>query len=346
MTYFIGWDIGGAHLKASVVSRKKVIAVYQAPCPLWQGLTVLAEATRLILSYLPKNRVYRHGLTMTGELVDLFDSRKQGVEKIIGIMRQLLGENHLFLFVGKSHLISVNKFALDDYEQIASANWLASVMYVAKKVPQGLFVDIGSTTTDILSFNQGHVNTVGLNDYERLCSNELIYTGIVRTPVMAITPRVQDGENTVGLMAEQFATMADVYRLTEELHEYHDQMPTADGAEKTQFASAKRLSRMLGCDFYPEELGRWQKIANHLRHLQLERIKQGCLQQLERLKQTDKNVMIGAGVGRFLVKDIATDLNMDYLDFTELVFCDDHFNSEFQPADCAPAISVALLFEH
>ncbi|MFI3179427.1 MAG: H4MPT-linked C1 transfer pathway protein, partial [Methylococcaceae bacterium] len=38
----MGWDIGGAHVKAAVInSRGEVIAVYQQPCPLWKGLDQL-----------------------------------------------------------------------------------------------------------------------------------------------------------------------------------------------------------------------------------------------------------------------------------------------------------------
>ena len=42
----------------------------------------------------------------------------------------------------------------------------------------------------------------GYSDYERLISQELIYTGIVRTPVMAIADCIEDQGREVGLMAE------------------------------------------------------------------------------------------------------------------------------------------------
>src|SRR6267154_2542532 len=52
----------------------------------------------------------------------------------------------------------------------------------------------------------------------------------------------------IPLMAEHFATTADVYRLTGELDERHDQHPSADSAEKTLAGSARRLARMIGRD--------------------------------------------------------------------------------------------------
>ena len=39
---FLGWDIGGAHLKIANVSNNGVIlSVEQYPTPLWKGLSIL-----------------------------------------------------------------------------------------------------------------------------------------------------------------------------------------------------------------------------------------------------------------------------------------------------------------
>ena len=41
----LGWDLGGAHLKAAAVARSgKVVWVRQLPCPLWLGLEHLDRA--------------------------------------------------------------------------------------------------------------------------------------------------------------------------------------------------------------------------------------------------------------------------------------------------------------
>ena len=65
---------------------------------------------------------------------------------------------------------------------------------------------------------------------------------------MAITDAIEFEGLRIPLMAEHFATTADVYRLTGELDERHDQHPSADGAEKTLPGSARRLARMIGRD--------------------------------------------------------------------------------------------------
>jgi (4-(4-[2-(gamma-L-glutamylamino)ethyl]phenoxymethyl)furan-2-yl)methanamine synthase len=270
----VGWDIGGAHVKAAVISTGKIIAVYQQPCSLWKGLDQLQFAVNNIMQELGDAN-FQHAITMTGELVDLFDNRDDGVKQIIQTMTKLLPESEILVFAGRDGFMKCSQVEAAYYTSIASANWLASAMFAAQKQRSGLFVDCGTTTTDILLLDNGQVLAEGYTDYQRLISQELIYTGIVRTALMAVTQTALDQGKKIGLMAEYFATMADVYRVTGELNNAHDQTDTADGAEKTELASAKRLSRMIGCDFYPEELPRWLQFAENIRSQQIQQILSG-----------------------------------------------------------------------
>ncbi len=339
----IGWDIGGAHVKVAVIYKKEIIAVYQQPCPLWQGLNQLENAVQTLLNKLPSQMNQRHAITMTGELVDLFANRHDGVQQIIQTMTSLLANGEVQIFCGKQGLLPPTLIDETYYDAIASANWLASATFAAKHFQACLFVDIGSTTTDILLCENGDVQAEGYSDYARLCSQELIYTGIVRTAIMAVVQTVLDNGQQVGAMAEYFATMADVYRLTGELTESHDQTLTADGAKKSIEASARRLSRMLGDDFKLEELPRWQAVAFDIRQQQLQRIQQGCIRQLARRASKNTLPLVGAGIGRFLVQEIAENLQCPYVDFSTL-FTLKHSDSDFNSADCAPAVAVAYLY--
>ena len=50
----VGWDIGGAHLKAAWLNPDgEVLAVFQEPCPLWQGINTLEIALSHIIEQLP-----------------------------------------------------------------------------------------------------------------------------------------------------------------------------------------------------------------------------------------------------------------------------------------------------
>ena len=338
----MGWDIGGAHVKAAVINPAGgIIGVYQQPCPLWKGLDQLRSVVNRIMEEAPGVQT-RHAVTMTGELVDLFEDREDGVKQIIKTMTELLPQMHCLLFAGLEGFLKSGQVQARHYQAIASANWLASASFAAQKVGSGLFVDIGSTTTDILLLKEGKVLAQGYTDYQRLLSRELIYTGIVRTAVMAVAQTAIDQDQEIGLMAEYFATMADVYRVTGELDEHHDQTGTADGAEKTITASARRLSRMTGSDFFPEELPRWRQFAENIRAQQLQKIQQGCEYRIKNIDYPNNNAMIGAGVGRFLVKQLAQVSGYRYLDFSDL-FPESAKQTGLTAADCAPAVAVAFL---
>jgi probable H4MPT-linked C1 transfer pathway protein len=341
-TNIIGWDIGGAHVKAAVINPEgMVIAVYQQPCPLWKGLDQLRSAVTRIMREASGSNC-RHAITMTGELVDLFEHREDGVKQIIDTMTALLPQRRCLLFAGKEGFLESAQVEAGHYQAIASANWLASASFAAQKVGSGLFVDIGSTTTDILLLNDGKVLAQGYTDYQRLLSRELIYTGIVRTAVMAVAQTARDQGREIGLMAEYFATMADVYRVTGELNEHHDQCETADGAEKTITASARRLSRMIGSDFVPEELPRWHQFAENIRAQQLQKIQRACEYRIQNETTLKNKPMVGAGVGRFLVKQLAQLSGYPYLDFSDL-FPESAKQTGLTAADCAPAVAVAFL---
>ncbi len=340
----VGWDIGGAHVKAAFINAQgKLLSVYQQPCPLWKGLEYLQQAVSIILTDISEPADC-HAITMTGELVDLFVDRDDGVKQITATMQALLVGQRCYIYAGLAGFIPAAQVKASHYSAIASANWLASAGFAAQKIGNGLFVDIGSTTTDILVLKDGQVKAQGYSDYQRLISQELVYTGIVRTAVMAVAQTAHDQGQGIGIMAEYFATMADVYRVTGELDEAHDQTETADGNEKTLIASARRLSRLLGSDFVVEDLPRWKAFAENIREQQLQKILQACLCRLQAGELEKQPPLIGAGVGRFLVKELAQRLDRPYVDFTDLL-PSALIQTGLNAADCAPAVAVACLLK-
>ena len=337
----IGWDIGGAHLKAAIVTKQGLIEqVFLEACPLWQGMSQLEQAVQSILSQLPLSN-YLHVITMTGELVDCFDNRDQGVSSIIATMQKLLAGQDLAVYAGMRGFLSPADISPQEYLYIASANWLASASLAARQVGEGLFIDIGSTTTDLLLLNHHQVNTQAYTDYQRLVSGELIYTGIVRTAIMAITQSAEFKGVQLGLMAEYFATMADVYRLTGDLNEAHDHTATADGHEKTSLRSAIRLSRMIAYEFNQQDWNDWLAFAHHLKNLQKQRVLAGITKRLSQTNSISSPKLIGAGIGRFLVKEIATEQGYAYQDFAEMLPQTNGLTIDAN--DCAPAVAVAYL---
>ncbi|MGH8502313.1 MAG: hydantoinase/oxoprolinase family protein [Gammaproteobacteria bacterium] len=341
----VGWDVGGAHVKAASLNLDGAVQhVIQRPCPLWRGLPQLRITLRSMLEDMQIDNA-AHAITMTGELADIFPDRAHGVRDLLSVMVQQFADAPLLVYAGRNGFVSPDA-AASQIEQVASANWLAAATFVAARMSEGLYIDVGSTTTDMLTFSHGRVEARGFTDHARLAHDELIYTGVVRTPVMAITDRVARAGEWVSLMAEQFATMADVYRLTGDLPQYADMLPSADGGDKTEAASARRLARMLGVDTVDREPAtdpnEWVRVAEYIADCQLARLRVACETHLSRGLLGAKAPLVGAGVGRFLVRAMAMRLQRPFVDFGTF-FPPEPLAGGAAIADCAPAVAVALL---
>ncbi|MGF1612114.1 MAG: hydantoinase/oxoprolinase family protein [Kiloniellales bacterium] len=334
-----GWDLGGAHLKvARVGGGGQVERVLQLPCALWRGLGELDAALQQANQAI--GPAARHAVTMTGELVDLFESRAEGVARLVEVMAACYGAQTVRFYGGKAGFLTPDAAAVR-WAEVASANWLASAAFAAACLPEGLLLDVGSTTTDVVPFARGRVLAQGFTDDARLRCGELVYRGVTRTPVMAVAEAVPFRGALQPLMAEFFASMADVYRLTGELPEDADQHATADGRAKTPAASARRLARMLGLDADKVELAPWCALAADLARRQRRTIEDAAARVLSRGELGAMAPLVGAGVGRFLVPELAAALGRPCRDFADLI--EGSAEAKEAAARSAPAAAVALL---
>lgn len=337
-TAVIGWDIGGAHLKAAWAEDGRLRDAVQVPCRLWQGLGELDTALTTILDHLPAGA--DHVVTMTGELVDLFDDRTQGVHTLIDRIAAAVPPGRLRVYAGRRGLLSPQE-ARGQVMDVASANWMATAAVVAKRLPAALLVDMGSTTTDIVPVRDGGVAARGVTDHDRMAVEELLYTGLTRTAVMAMERTALVAGERLPMMAEYFATSADLYRVLGRLDEAADQHPAADNGQKTVEASLRRLARMVGHDAGDYDPAVWRAMAGDLVERQLRRIHDAASRVLSAgapLLPSDAPV-VGAGVGRAVVREVAARLGRPYLDFCDVVGAP----GQGWVASCAPAAAMALL---
>ena len=334
-----GLDLGGAHLKAAQVTTDGSVAeALQLPCTLWRGLdhleTALVEAKEKLR---PLGRI---AVTMTGELVDFFPDRRTGVARLLGTLTAAWPEAACVVWAGYRGFVPLADAAAHAGE-IASANWLATAKLVARRVGDGLLVDLGSTTTDVIVCAGSEVRAAGMTDRERLATGELVYAGLTRTPVMALAAEAPFAGRRVALMNELFATSADLYRLLGLLSEDADQHGTADGGPKTPVASARRLARMIGADLVDGQPEDWRRFAGVLARCLARRVEDAVALQLSRGLIPDQSPLIGAGCGRFLVGRLADGMDRPWRDFVELIRVEGHARD--WAATCAPAVAVALL---
>jgi len=339
MTSVIGWDLGGANLKLARIEGGEVRDAAQVPCPIRQDRGKFDAALAQALSLCPPGAV--HAVTMTGELSDVFSDRAEGVAYLVEMMRKATDDEALF-YAGRSGFFDYIR-AAECANDVASANWHASAAFVAQCIPDGLFLDVGTTTTDLIPLKGGNVAARAFADGERMAERELIYTGAVRTPLMAIARSVPFKGRMQGVAAERFATMADVWRLLGELPAGADPYPTPDLKGKTTQESAVRLARMLGRDLADAGLLAVTDAARHFAACQLAEIEAAAQSLCAREDIGADAPVIGAGCGRFIAKKIAERLGRPYRDFADLIACDPRLGEAV--AACAPAVAVGLLAE-
>ena len=334
----IGWDIGGANLKLARLEGARIVQVAQIPCPIKQDRSKFDDALAQALALVPKASL--HAVTMTGELSDVFANRNEGVSYLVALMQAATASQELLIYGGRAGFLSA-EHARVRVPDVASANWHASAALVAAHACEGLLIDVGTTTTDLIPVAANEVAARGYSDGERLTKSELLYAGVVRTPVMAITREAPFKGRMQGIAAERFATMADVYRLTGELSEDADPYPTPDQRGKSREESAARLARMLGRDAAEGADEDWAAAARYLASCQLRQIGAAAANLIAREALSREGAIIGAGCGRFIVHRLAAQSGHAYLDFADLIEVDDAACD--LAASCAPAVAVALL---
>jgi len=334
----VGWDIGGAHLKAARAEGDRIIATVQVAAPLRLGLERLsqsfAEARERI------GPADWQIVTMTGELADTFASRSEGVASLTAAAVRELAPGRVMIYAGRAGFVAPAEAAKHVID-IASANWFASASVVGKAIGSSLFMDMGSTTTDIVPIVDGIVAARGYTDAERLANGELVYTGMVRSFLMATASRVPFAGGWTELVHENFANMADVHRILGCLPDGADQMATADGRAKTKAASQARLARIVGRDVDDADPSAWTALAQYFAEAQIRAITDGGMLVLSRDQLPTDAPIVAAGIGAHLLQEVARRFARDCIDFASLI--DASPSARGAVSSVAPAAAAAIL---
>jgi (4-(4-[2-(gamma-L-glutamylamino)ethyl]phenoxymethyl)furan-2-yl)methanamine synthase len=338
MTIVVGWDVGGVHLKAARAEDARIVRAAQFASPLRGGLERLRQAFGEAKALV--GRADHHVVTMTGELADTFASRPEGVEQLAALAADALTDAPVLIYAGPAGLVRPHD-ARKHAAQIASANWHVCAGLVAHQCASALFVDLGSTTTDVVPLVGGKVAARGYTDAQRLAAGEMVYTGLVRGFVMATADRAPLAGSWTTLVNENFATMADVHRILGSLPDGADLMVTADGREKTVAASRARLARMVGADAADLDDTAILALARWFAEAQLRAIIDAAMLTASAAALPIDAPVVGAGIGTTIVAEAARRLHRPYVAFDGLI--DVAPEARAAAVHCAPAAALALL---
>lgn len=291
---WIGLDIGGANLKIAD-GRGRAASLSFA---LWREPQGLAAAIASLIDdfgVLSKSPV---ALTMTGELADCYATKADGVRAIVGAtLDAVQGRMVRVASTDDRWLTPVE--AKEGTHLVAAANWRLGGRLVGRLYPngRGVWVDIGSTTTDVIPIDQGKVIAAGVNDTQRMLTRELVYTGVRRTPICALVNRLPYRGHQCSIAAEWFATTADVWLLLGLLPEDPTDCGTADGRPMVRQSAIERLARCVCADRTSFDESDALAAAQHIAAIQVAKI-------VDTIACHDAEWAFFTGEGEFLSKQV------------------------------------------
>jgi hypothetical protein len=331
----LGLDIGGANTKAASAEGKYAKSVY---LPLWKNSPLEKVLKRINAEQKPE----AVAVVITGELADIFTSKIEGLERIMTAACRAFSCPVYFWghdgFVENDIINPTNTTSIvdmvntTDILHIAAANWSASAGLLAREIGDCLFVDMGSTTTDLIAIKSRSL--AAKTDFLRLASGELVYMGLLRTSLACILPVARIRGHHVPLAPELFAIIADARLVLGHIDLDRYTCDTADGKDKSRSSSLRRLTRSVCADL--EEIGESGAMAI---------AEQACTEQKRTLteameRQSERHGLervAAAGIGEWLIAEAANTLGMECILLSEL------YGSRI--SDVFPAYATARLLE-
>lgn len=329
---YLGLDIGGANLKIADGRG------YAASCffPLWQRPHDLAEALAELITDAPAAE--QLVVTMTGELADCFATKADGVEAILDAVVEVAGERGVGVYLCDGRLVGVEAARAEALLSGAS-NWHVLAAFAGRYCEggSGLLLDIGSTTSDIIPIGKNGPRAVGRTDPERLQAGELVYTGVERNPICAVTPVLSWRGEFCPVAQELFATTSDAYVILGELAEDVDDLNTADGRSRTKPNARGRLARAVCADstMFSEEDA--QRSAEMVRAAQLQQLENAARQVLSCMETPPSEIVL-SGHGEFLARELIARLELD----CRVVSLSKQLGGEISRCGCAHALAVLV----
>lgn len=330
----LGLDIGGAYIKAALVEYEggeiRNISAEIEYFPIWKDRDGLTEKLKHAVT---TKDVERLGVTTTVEVSDAFPTKREAINKVLDSVEEVFMPTPAYVLTTEPSLITVSDARKKPY-LVGSANWIAAPWFLSLTTSEGIVVDMGSTTTDIVPIKNGKVAALGKTDLDRLANGELVYTGALRTNLATIVDTVPVRGKVTRVSSEYFAITADVYRVLEKISEKEYSCETPNGRGKDKQDCLSRIARLICSD---TETLTEEELIEISRYIQLEQVRlvNNAVKQVTSNINLENPRMYIAGVGSFLLRDVAGNLGLSCEDLS------DTFGKE--AAIVAPCIGLAVM---
>ena len=339
---YIGWDIGGAHTKYTISFKSKdIVECRIIHCELWKSLSKLDDIIQNVNSKYKEKFNIINLITMSAEMCDIFPSRAKGVKSILSLFEKRDFINHIY---AKDNKI-LNLEGFKEYSSCESTNWMVIAEYLKNIEKNMVAIDIGSTTTDLVLVKDHVCINTRYDDYSGLNTKELLYTGVLRTPIYSVTNSIILNKKTYNIIPENFTTMSDIYRLLNIIKNKSDYTNTADGRSKSIKDTLHRISRVFGFDYTASKNSTIIMLSKKIMSMHLDQISYTIKNHIKNNFSNTKNLrIIGMGVGRTLIEIICTKNKWKYMSLDKYINI--KYNKRlYNPTDAAPSCLSSLLLK-
>lgn len=320
MINIVGWDIGGANVKAALLAcqggETKTVRVMSHPFEIWRDKERLPAVLQAVLEEIsPGSPPQAMAVTMTAELADVFATKKEGVLFVLESVLASFPYSQIYALSLSGEFVPLAEARAQPLN-FAAANWLATALWIARQNPNCLVVDVGSTTTDILPILDSRVSTKGRTDLERLICGELVYSGVLRTNLAAIVQSVPVRGCSSRVSSEYFAISGDMHLILGNLDPEDYTCPTPDGRPPSLEFARQRLARLVCADMEMLSLEEIDEIAHYVFEQQVRQISEAILQVFSFLPEHRDLPIFALGSGRFLAVEVVRRLGMEIRDLS------------------------------
>jgi (4-(4-[2-(gamma-L-glutamylamino)ethyl]phenoxymethyl)furan-2-yl)methanamine synthase len=320
MLAILGWDIGGANIKAAWLAYEAgaVITVKTAsrPFEIWRGLDRLQAILQEMAAEVAPQPPQAMALTMTAELADIFSTKRAGVIAILKSVAAAFPDCPCYVLSLSGEFVPLDQARFTPLD-FAASNWMATAGYLSKQFPHCLMVDVGSTTTDIIPILAGKVHSRGQTDLDRLIAGELVYTGLLRTHLASIVHCVPVGGQFCPVSSEYFAISGDVHLILGHIQPSDYDCPTPDGRPASLETARARLARLVCADtdmLAPDAI---DSMAGYIYQQQLAQIGRAISQVLSHLPASRDIPVMALGAGAFIAAQAARRLALPVTNLAE-----------------------------
>ena len=332
-----GFDIGGANTDLAVIDFEdgeiKNMEVDFAYLPMWSNNDDLSHVlVELIENICPVTEIDAVGISMTAELVDAYDTKKDGVLDIVKKCEETF--TCPIAYVGVDGMISKSEIEKDPLKA-AAANWIATAQIATLISDNCIFIDTGSTTTDIIPIKEGSECAIGKSDFDRSATGELVYTGTLRTNLASFLDKIELNGKEYRIASELFAQTADVYMVLDLITEDDYICDTFDGEGKSKIDCARRIARVVCADLEMLSMDDIVEMSEVIHQKQIAQIADGLKQVVE---TQGLDLIITTGLGKDILDRPAAELLGLKVKSMGDILSDDE-------CTVAPAVGTAVMME-